>query len=400
MTYTAPSVTPAGLIFPTYQDIEDYLVAEAKRIYGNDIYLGNDSFDFQYITLLALSLYESMLTAQFAYNSRSPVTATGVGLDTIVLVNRITRQGSTQSTVPVNLTGTAFTTITNGQVADTSGNVWNLPTSVVLDSNGEASVTATAVDSGAIVATVGTVTTILTPTIGWSTVTNPIAATVGRDAETDAELKARQKQSVANPSQALTTGILGSVLAVDGVVSAQLYENDTSSPVATINGVGNPSNYPANSITLVIDGGDNDDLADAIALRKTPCCYTDGDVAVTVTDRYAVPTIIRFYRPVAVEIDVQLSITALNGYQSAIGDAIKQALVDYLNGLTAGQSVILSELWQAALSADTASYPTFSLTALTANIHGSGNSPSTNDITLNFQEKAESQISYIALTVT
>lgn len=400
MAYFAPFINEAGLNIPTYQDIEDYFVSSARQIFGDDIYLENDSQDFQYLATLALSIYESLLTAQFAYNSRSVATATGTGLDTIVLTNGITREGQTNSKVSVNLTGTASTVITNGQIADTNGNVWLLPASVTLDGSGNASVTATSLNSGPITALIGQVNVILTPTIGWASVTNPTAATPGRDIETDAELRSRQRVSVGNPSQALTTGILGSVLAVEGVVSAQLYENDLAVAVATINDVPNPSNYAAHSLTIVVDGGDNAEIANQIALRKTPGASTEGSTSVTTVDRYSVPTIIRFTRPTVIEVDVALSIKSLSGYTTAIGDDIKQSLVDYLNGLTAGQSVIVSELWQAALSADAASYPTFSLTSLTTNKHGSGFTPGTADITFNYNEKPASQLDYIALTVT
>jgi uncharacterized phage protein gp47/JayE len=399
MAYFAPYIDASGLHVPTYQDVEDQLVSNARETFGDDIYLANDSQDFQYIATLALAIYESLLTATFAYNSRSVASAIGVGLDTIVLTNGIIRAGATNSQASANLTGTAFTVITNGQAADTNGNVWTLPETVTLDSDGEASVTVTALNDGPITALANQINIILTPTLGWATITNPGAANVGRGPETDAELKARQKVSVANPSQALTTGILGSVLEVSGVVSAQIYENDTSAPVAEINGVNNPSDFPANSISVVVDGGDNTEIANAIVLRKTPGCFTNGDVAITTVDRYSVVTVIRFTRPTLVGIDVTLTVKALSGYTSAVGDAIKAALVSYLNGLTAGQSVIISELWQAALSADGGSYPTFSLTSLEANKHGSGFTPGTVDIPLNFDEKAETVLAYISLFV-
>jgi uncharacterized phage protein gp47/JayE len=60
-------------------------------------------------------------------------------------------------------------------------------------------VTATCANSGAVAALAGTITTINTPTRGWTSVTNPAAATVGAPAETDAELRIRQGQSVALP---------------------------------------------------------------------------------------------------------------------------------------------------------------------------------------------------------
>lgn len=396
MAYFAPYIDATGLVIPTYQEIEDFLVETAKDIFGQDIYLGNDSQDFQDIAARALNIYESYLTAQLAYNARSPLTAVGVGLDGVVALNGVTRKGATYSTATVTLTGTPYTLITNGVVSDANGNKWNLPTSVTLDDDGVVSVTATCQVTGAIAATPGQINTIVTPTFGWQSVTNPAAATLGEAQETDSELRARQALSVANPSQALCTGILGSVLAVENVSQAQLYENDTNVAVDTINGAYNPNDYPPHSITLVVDGGDSAEIANAIYLRKTPGCYTNGDVEETIVDRYNVATTIRFYRPTDKDIVVAIELTPLTGYNSAVADAIKQAVVDYLNALNIGQNIVISELWQAILSVDTNQYPLFSLKLVEAAIDPA--SPAAIDISMDFDWKANCVVGDVSIT--
>lgn len=399
MTYFAPFIDASGLNIPTYQDIEDLLVANAKSIFGSDIYLDNDSQDFQEIAARAQAIYDTMLTAQLSYNNRSPLTAVGDGLDTIVALNGLAREAATNSLATLTLTGTAYTLITNGVAVDVNGNAWNLPPTITLNGSGTATVTATCQVAGPVTALAGQIINIATPTSGWTGVTNAQAATPGRNVETDSELRARQAYSVANPSQALTTGILGGVLAVTGVVGAQLYENDTSSPVSTINGVPNPGNYPANSITLVVNGGVDTDIASAIATRKTPGCYTNGDQSDTVLDRFGVATTIRFYRPTTKTIDVAITIKALNGYNSTIGTQAQQAIVNYINSLVAGQNVVLSQLEYAAASVNTnPASPYFSITSLTAAIDPA--SPGSTDITMNFNWQAITAIGNIALTVT
>lgn len=399
MAYIAPFIDASGLHIPTYQDIETQLVEKAQLIFGADIYLESDSQDFQDIAARAQVIYDTLLTAQMVYNSRSPATATGAALDAVAALAGIVRKAASNSTASVTLTGTAYTLVQNGVVADINGNLWNLPSSVTIDAGGTVTVTATCQVEGAITALANQINIIMTPTLGWTSVNNSNAATPGQLVETDSTLRARYANSVANPSQGLTTGILGSVLAVPNVASAQLYENDTNSPLSTINGVANPGNYPAHSITIVVSGGANADIASAIAARKTPGCYTNGDQSVIVSDQFGVPTTIRFYRPTTITIDVAFTIKALNGYSSAIGDAAKLAVVNYINSLVAGQSVIISELWKAAMTViATPTSPTFSLTALTAAIHG--NSLGTADITVNFNQQAITLISSIALTVT
>lgn len=400
MTYFQPYTDGSGIHIPTYQDYEDYLVAQARQIFGNDIYLEPDSQDFQLIAAQALTAYQTALTAQLAYNSRSPGTAVGTGLDGIIQINGLVRRGDTFSQATVTLLGEPYTAINNGIVGDVNGNRWALPPQIVLDEYGTVTVTATCETAGAITALVGQINVIVTPTFGWSSVNNPNPATPGRGQELDSELRARQAVSVANPSQALTTGILGSVLAVDGVVSAQLYENDTNLSVSEINGIYNPYDYPPHSITLVVDGGDSMEIANAIYIRKTPGCYTNGDVAETLTDRYGAPTTIRFFRPIEIPIQVEITIEALNGYTSTMATLIEQAISDYLNSLVAGQSVIISELWQAALSADPNSYPVFSITTVEAAFNYTGETPSTNNIIMDFDQKAICDPSYVTVIVT
>lgn len=386
MVYFAPYIDESGLHIPTYQDIENYLVEQARTIFGQDIYLENDSQDFQFIAAVSKLCYDTLLTSMLAYNARSPRTAVGTGLAAVVALNGIKPKSQTNSIVTVTCVGTPYTVINSGIISDANGNKWNLPETVTIGENGTVSVTATCQTAGAITAFAGEVNRIQTPTFGWTSVSNPAAATPGQPVEQDSDLRERQAISVAVPSQALTEGILGSVLAVENVLDAQLYENDTGAPLNTINGAYNPGGFPEHSITLVVNGGADDDIARAIYLRKTPGCYTDGDIETEIVDQYNVTTTIRFYRPEEVMIDVEITIDPLANYTSDIGDDIIDAVTAYIDDLNIGQSLIISELWQAALSTDNNRYPLFSLKSITAG--ADGDPLATDDISLNFNQKA------------
>ena len=60
MAYFAPYIDAAGLHIPTYADILEDLVQQAKLIYGQDIYLDNDSQDYQFISAFAAKAYDVM----------------------------------------------------------------------------------------------------------------------------------------------------------------------------------------------------------------------------------------------------------------------------------------------------------------------------------------------------
>ena len=47
MAYFPPTIDASGIKIPSYQDVLDYFVEKTKSIYGDDIYLSEDSQDYQ-----------------------------------------------------------------------------------------------------------------------------------------------------------------------------------------------------------------------------------------------------------------------------------------------------------------------------------------------------------------
>ena len=201
MAYFTPYIDNLGIHVPTYQDIIDYYISKAREIFGSDIYLGEDSKDYQLISIIARSAATALQAAVDSYNARDPDTSFDDVLDGLCSINGIQRKPATYSTAEVTLSGIPYTLITGGVVQSTSGDQWNLPQEVVLDANGSALVTATAQEKGAITALPNTITTIVTPTYGWYSVTNLSPASVGQMAETTPALKARRKIAVSTPAQ-------------------------------------------------------------------------------------------------------------------------------------------------------------------------------------------------------
>ena len=155
MAYIAPYIDDAGLHLPTYADIRDDLVNQFKKIYGQDIYLENDSQDYQMISAFALKTYDTMQLLQIVYNNRSPKTAVGTGLDSIVKLNGIRRKEASHSTCEVVITGTKGTLIAAGVIEDEMGNQWSLPADIILPDT-TMRVTATCRALGAVEAASGT----------------------------------------------------------------------------------------------------------------------------------------------------------------------------------------------------------------------------------------------------
>lgn len=341
MTYFKPYVDSTGLHIPTYNDILEDMIAAMKQIYGDDIYLDNSSPDYQLLSIFALKQSDTLQVMAYAYNARSPETAIGASLDSVVKLNGIKRKAASKSTCQVKVTGTPFTQIVDGAVRDRAGLTWDLPSSVVIDSSGTTYTVATCRTAGAVSALAGDISQIETPTYGWVSVTNEVAAVLGNAQETDAQLRERQTISTANPSQTMLDGTKGAIAALKNVSRYAVYENDTNVSSVTDD---NPYGLPAHSVTCVVEGGTDEDVAEAIFLHKGIGCYTNGDVEVQYTDQNDYINRVRFYRPVYKDIFVKVVIKKYTGYISTMTVKVREAVYNYLAALTIGSDVSASVL--------------------------------------------------------
>ncbi len=340
MVYQAPYVDETGLHYSSFEEIKQFYIDGAKSIFGNDIYVDDDSMDGQLISIFARGQYDTMKSIEYAFNNVTPQTAKGTVLSRLVLLNGLKRKKSGYSTVFVKLMGRPFTIIHSGVVADIAGNKWDLPVTVNLGENGTTYVTATAQKQGNITALANTVTQIVTPCYGWTSVTNEYPANPATPVETDMELRYRQRNTVALPSQGLREGTQSAILNIDGVTDCKVEENDTNIN-KTVQGVV----LPPNSITCIVKGGSEADIADAIFYHKNQGCYTNGDIEITHYDIYNNVNYIRFSRPVDVPIKINIEIIPFSGYSSDITNEIKANLVNYIDSLNISKDVSASVLY-------------------------------------------------------
>lgn len=386
---TAPTISATGISAPTYAEVLAYLQQQFRSIYGDDIYLESDSQDGQFLAVIAAAINDGNAATVAAYNAFSPLTAQGAGLSKNVKINGIARAVATNSSVDLVLVGQAGTTITNGQARDEADNLWALPASVTIPPAGEITVTATCTVVGDIDAAPGAISQIATPTRGWQSVTNPAAATAGAPVETDAALRARQATSVALPSRTVLEGTVGAVANLEGVTRYRAFENDTDTTDA--NGL------PGHSIALVVEGGVAAAIAQAIAAKKTPGTGTFGTTSQVVTDLYGVSRVIRFYRPTEDTAHVKINLTALAGYNTSIGQAIQQAVADYINSLAIGGTIYLWRLAVPAnLGGDSRSL-TFDINSILIGLNAG--TPAAADIALPFNHVAMCDPADVELTV-
>lgn len=385
MAYFPPFVDSAGLHLPTQADIFAYEQAQFLSVYGQTVATGNDSADMQWVSIFTLMINDAFNCAQLAVNARSPATAIGADLDTVVKINGITRKSSTASQALLVLTGTPGRELDSVVAQDQNGFLWDLPAAVIIGVGGTVNVTALCQSAGAIGAAPNTINIRSTPISGWTSVTNPSAAIPGQPVENDSELRGRQAISVALSSKTLVQGTLAGIAAVAGVTRYGTI--GVENPTGSVDAFGNP----AHSISMVVEGGSDLDVATAIYVNKTPGGLTNagtsaGAVTVAVVDPVTSAVMnVGFQRPTGVPIYVTMHLHPLVGYTGQVGTLIQNAIVAYLNGLQIGESLTVSALYAVALSVmPSLIVPQFSIQALFV---GTAPAPTlSNDIALNFNQ--------------
>ncbi len=378
----------SGYTYSDYPNTLTYVQNIFKSIYGADIYLGNDSQDGQLCAAFALAIYDTNQQMASVLNSLSPTYAQGTQLSSEVLINGITRQPATYSTATLTLTGDVGTVITGASVKDANGYTWSLA-DCIISSGGTVDTLATCTTAGAITALANTITQINTPILGWTSVTNASAATTGIAMESDATLRQRQKVSTSLPSVTVLGGLYGALLNITGVTRAKCYENNTSST--------DSNGLVANSIAAVVEGGATQSIIDTIGTRKTMGCNTNGSTTGTYTDMYGITETIKFYPLDYTQIYINISLTRLSGWTTAIQTEITNSLIAYINALSIGQTVMYSKIWTYANLTGANDNLTYNITSLQIKSSGSFG---TADLPIAFNYAAQLQSVNVVYTLT
>lgn len=199
--------------------------------------------------------------------------------------------------------------------------------------------------AGAIQALSNSITSVSTPVSGLDSVNNPVALTIGREEETDEELRVRHTESVQIAGTATVTAIQSSLASIQGVTQALVVENRGT----TTDGEGRP----AKSYECVVEGGNEDDIGAKIWETKPAGVETYGDILNIVTDVNGNSQAVYFSRPEPSYIWVEVDYTLYDEESFPLDgeDSIKQAIVDYAEALDLGDDVIPKRFFGSIYSA-------------------------------------------------
>ena len=185
--------------------------------------------------------------------------------------------------------------------------------------------------------------------MGWDSVTNPNPASIGSDVESDGQLRLRRTLSTAISAITPVDSLTAALLKVIDVSDVLIFENDTNSNITLKD---SSDLLPAKTITAVVEGGDQEEIAEEIRLKKTLGCGTFGDTTVDLIDSIGQTVQYKFERPNNVDIYVAITIQVTSKYSDPTDDLIQQALVDEINNTKIASDITSGALFNAVYDAD------------------------------------------------
>lgn len=331
-------ITPQGIIG---KSLNEYLVDIEGRLLDIDPNwnIAPDSPDGQKNGIDAEALANADEGIVAAYRSKDPASAVGEALNDIGDITGTPRQNATFSVAPITITGTSGSTIpatvsiVRSRIDNTA---WAFTSAIVIGIDGTGTGFAACTTPGRVVAAPGELTVIGTPTAGWSSVTNPLAATQGQPEERDEEYRVRRSESVSRPGSNQVDNLLANVRVVPGVTTARVIENNL--PAADADGV------PGHSVAVIVNGGSDADVGLAIQQKKNPGCGmyprwnpstdswydppgSNGVLVNVVSPVTGLEAPITFQRALAKLVFVNVKIHRIGVLPNNIGDLVSDAII-------------------------------------------------------------------------
>lgn len=318
-------VTSNGVIIPDTSGILTTVQGEYQDAFGQDLVVTPDTPQGVLISTDSIARAAAASNNANVANQINPNVAGGTFLDAIMAMTGQQRVVQTQTQVPnVAITGAAGTVIPQGSIAQTAaGDQFQTLDSVTLPSNGQALVNFASVQYGAIPCAIGALTQIVSNILGWETVNNGTAGTLGTTTQSDQAARALRQNTLGFQGVALPVAITSALYNVPGVTSLWFQEN-VSDTTQTINGI---SMVP-HSIYACVSGGSETDIAAALLENKSAGCAWNGSTTVNVVEPASGQTY-------AVQFDIPEQIGILITVNTTNGNAanITQSILDYAAGL-------------------------------------------------------------------
>lgn len=350
------AVTYTGLTIQTLQEILDEIKNGTAdypgmyQIYGPTINVEPNSPDGQMINIVAQAKLDMLEMIQQVFTGFDPDQAVGVVLDQRCAINGVFREAGTYTTTYVSVTTSQSLTLPGLDtvpdapftVSDAAGNQYFLVETYATGGSGTFSLQFRAANLGPVTPVANTINVISTITLGVTSVNNPTTANtvVGTNEESDYALRLRRRKAVALGSQGWMQGLYSALANIPGVSSSLILENVGNTTDA--NGI------PGHSIWVLVDGGNEDLIGQAIYLKRNAGCGMKGDITVTIDQIDNTTFDVKFSRPTPYDLWVTFDTDPIIGStppdDTYIRNQLMAAFTGTYNGLVPVPNSLLEQL--------------------------------------------------------
>jgi uncharacterized phage protein gp47/JayE len=383
---------PSGFVPKPLTVIQSDMAEGFRAQYGESVKTVPESALGQLIGVVSERLSELWEVNQAVDSAFDPDKATDAAQDFLCAITGTVRDPATYSTVTATLTGTAGTAIGLGKVASvavtkvkfqntvadtiTAVAAWQATHAYILgdrvtlggkvyqcitagtsagaggptgtgtditdntahwrylgDGTGAIDIPFQAQETGPLIASAFTLTTIESPTGGWSNVTNLLDAHEGSDIESNADLRIKRENELVAGDTATVEAIRVAMLKVDDVVSCTVFQNTTDA----VNGDG----LPPHSVEVLVLGGVDQDVANKVWLEVGAGIATYGNQTSVVVDSEGNNQSVKWSRPTAKPVYIVADIITYAAEFPSDGVAqVKTALAEKGSTLRVGRDVV------------------------------------------------------------
>lgn len=250
-------LTKNGFQRATFNETVQYITNWYKRVYGTDIDTAAGTADGDFIQQLALMATDITSAQENIFANLDIDSAQGRMLDVLCALGNVFRRPASYSyaSITIENAGTStFTSTGHLDFLDATGSVWRYTGNINLAAGAEQTITVYCRQIGPIEAPAGSINK--TMLITQLNVSQPSAATLGSNVESDDSLRER-KQS-ANNAFGVTTldSVISALRNISGVEDVRIYNNTTSSAITAADG----TTIPTHNIYVVVRKNDNVDI--------------------------------------------------------------------------------------------------------------------------------------------
>lgn len=338
------TLTSAGLTTPRLADLRTSLRASLRTSLGDGVQLGQTRVLGRIVDAIAPILADIAGLTQALYDAFDPDAAEGEHLDNLCAIVGVTRIAADYSTGTITVAGVNGTVIPSGSIVRIPNGARFETTANATISGGVATIAIRAEDTGPVEADADAISSIVTSVSGWTSITasseiSTAEGNLGRNVETDEELRVRREQSLSIIGGGTDAAIRARLLEVSGVDAAVVISNRTM----TTDGNG----IPAKSFEAVVwpAQADDDPVWLAIWLAQPAGILAHGDEVGTAIDSQGNSQPVAYSVATEREIHIDVLITADTTEWPADGeDQARAAVLAAFASMSIGDDVRLFKI--------------------------------------------------------